>query len=69
MNLQIVTTKNCKLRNDLGPEIMKDIFHFVQKPYNLNSVLWNRKHVFSFPKNIGKGKLAILAALNCVIKK
>ena len=26
-----------KVRNDLGPEIMKDIFHFVQKPYNLRN--------------------------------
>ena len=23
------------MRNNLGPEIMKDIFHFIQKPYNL----------------------------------
>ena len=27
------------LRNDLGLEIMKDIFHFVQKPYNLRNDL------------------------------
>ena len=23
--------------NDLGPEILKDIFHFLQKPYNLRN--------------------------------
>ena len=26
-----------KVRNDLGPEVMKDIFHFLQKPYNLRN--------------------------------
>ena len=25
------------MRNDLGPKILKDIFHFVQKPYNLRN--------------------------------
>ena len=28
-NLQILATEIYKVRNDLGPEIMKDIFHFV----------------------------------------
>ena len=45
---------------------MKYIFSFLQKPYSLrvdlsksakakeqHSVLWNRKHIFSFPINIG----------------
>ena len=27
----------CKVRNGLQREIMKDIFHFVQKPYNLRN--------------------------------
>ena len=27
----------CKVRNDLGLEIMKDICHFVKKPYNLRN--------------------------------
>ena len=31
-NLQILVTEIYKARNDLGPEIMKDIFHSVQKP-------------------------------------
>ena len=29
-NLQILVTEIYKARNDLGPEIMKDIFHSVQ---------------------------------------
>ena len=33
-NLQILATEIDKVRNDLGPEIKKGIFHFVQKPYN-----------------------------------
>ena len=57
-NLQILATEICKTKNDLGPKIMKDTFHFIQKPYNLRndpelqhtekpySVLWNRKHIF-----------------------
>ena len=58
-NLQILATEIYKAKNDLGPEIMKDIFHSVQKPYNLrndstpHSVLWNRKHIFPCPKNMG----------------
>ena len=34
------------MRNDLGPEITKDIFHFVQKPYNLrnDSTLQRRRN-------------------------
>ena len=36
-NLQILATEICKLRNDSGPEIMKDIFHFAQKPRNLRN--------------------------------
>ena len=33
-----------RAKNDLAPEIMKDIFHFVEKPYNLrnNSTLKRR---------------------------
>ena len=34
-NLQILVTEIYKVRNELGPETVKDIFHFVQKPYNL----------------------------------
>ena len=45
-NLQILATEICKAKNDLGPEIMKFIFHFVQKPYNLrnDSILQRRRN-------------------------
>ena len=45
-NLQILATDIQKTRNDLGPEIMKDIFHSVQKPYNLrnDSTLQRRRN-------------------------
>ena len=36
-NLQILATEIQKVRNDLGSEIMKDIFHIVQKPHNLRN--------------------------------
>ena len=36
-NLQILATEIDKVRNDLGPEIMKDNFHSVQKTYNLRN--------------------------------
>ena len=32
-NLQILATEIYKLKNDLGPNIMTDIFHFAEKPY------------------------------------
>ena len=45
-NLQILGTEIYKVRNGLGPEIMKDIFHFVQEPYNLknDSTLQRRRN-------------------------
>ena len=45
-NLQILARKIQKARNDLGPEIMKNIFHSVQKPYNRrnDSTLQGRKN-------------------------
>ena len=50
-NLQILATEIYKVKNDLGPKIMADIFHFVEKPYNLrnNSIIQsqaNRKFYF-----------------------
>ena len=36
-NLQILATEIYKVRNNLRSEIMKDIFHLVQKPYNLRN--------------------------------
>ena len=40
-NLQVLATEIYKLKNDLGPNIMTDIFHFVEKPNYLrnNSIL------------------------------
>ena len=32
--LQVLATEIYKVKNDLGPKIMADIFHFVEKPYN-----------------------------------
>ena len=36
-NLQLLATEICKAKYDLGPKIMKDTFHFIQKPYNLRN--------------------------------
>ena len=36
-NLQILATEICNTKNDLGPKIMKDTFHFIRKPYNLRN--------------------------------
>ena len=36
-NLQIPATEICKVKNDLGPKIMADIFHFAEKPHNLRN--------------------------------
>ena len=36
-NLQILATEIYKVNNDLGPNIMADIFHFAEKPYNLRN--------------------------------
>ena len=38
-NLQAVAIEIYKTKNDLGPKIMKDIFHLIQKPYNLRNDL------------------------------
>ena len=36
-NLQMLVTEIYKTKNDLRPKIMKDTFHFIQKPYNLRN--------------------------------
>ena len=36
-NLQNLATEIYRTKNDLGPKIMKDTFHFIQKPYNLKN--------------------------------
>ena len=45
-NLQILATEFYKARNDLGTQIIKDIFHSVQKQYNLrnDSTLQRRRN-------------------------
>ena len=46
ISLQILATEIYKVRIDLGPDIMKDIFHFVEKPHNLrnDSILQNQRN-------------------------
>ena len=36
-NLQLLATEIYKTKNDLVSKIMKDTFHFIQKPYNLRN--------------------------------
>ena len=65
--LQMLAKGIYKVGIDLGPEIMKDILHFVRKPYNLrndsakrkksHSVIWNRKNIFPCRKNMGISSL------------
>ena len=63
-NLQILATEIYKVKNDLRPKSIADIFHFVEKPYNLRnnsimqrqanrSLFWNRKYIFSCSKTMG----------------
>ena len=36
-NLYILASEIAKVRNDLGPQILKHISHFIRKPYNLRN--------------------------------
>ena len=36
-SLQILATEIYKTKNNLGPKIMKDTFHFIQNPYHLRN--------------------------------
>ena len=36
-NLQVLVTKIFKVKNNLAPDIMKDVFEFKEPPYNLRS--------------------------------
>ena len=40
-NFKILATEIYEAKNNFGPKIMADIFHFVEKPYNLrnNSII------------------------------
>ena len=43
-NLQIFATEICKVKNDLGPKIMADIFHFVENhTIRNNSIIQGKK--------------------------
>ena len=33
-NLQVLVTEICKVKNDLAPDIMKDVFELKEPPYN-----------------------------------
>ena len=35
--LQVLVTEIFKVKNNLGPDIMKDVFDFKEPPYNLRS--------------------------------
>ena len=71
-NLQILATDIWKTRNDLGPEIMKDIFHSVQKPYNLrnDSTLQRRRNrtVYYGTESISSLAPQIWEIIPCEIK-
>ena len=71
-NLQILATEIYKARNDLGPKIMKDIFHSVQKPYSLrnDSTLQRRRiHTVYFgTESISSVAPKIWEIVTCEIK-
>ena len=71
-NLQILATEIYKVRNDLGPEIMKGIFHFVQKPYSLrnDSTLQRRRNfaVYFGTESISSLAPKIWGIVPCEIK-
>ena len=71
INLKILATEIYKARNDLGPEIMKDIFHSVQKAYNLRNrstlqrrrnrtVYFGTESISPLPQKYGRSSLARL---------
>ena len=70
--LQILATEIYKVRSDLGPEIMKDIFHFVQKPYSLRnySTLQRRRNctVYFGTETISSLATKMWALVPCEIK-
>ena len=70
--MQILATEIYKVRNHLGPEIMKDILHFVQKPYNLrnDSTLQRQRNrtVYFGPESISCLASKIWEIVLCEIK-
>ena len=71
-NLQILATEIYKARNDLGSEIMKDIFHSIQKPYNRSndSTVQRRRNrtVYFGRESISSLAHKILEIVHCEIK-
>ena len=59
-NLQILATEIYKVKNDLGPKVVADIFHFVEKPYNLrnNSIIQRQANRTGY---FGTGSISSLA--------
>ena len=59
-NLQIHATEIYKVKNVSGPKVMADIFHFVEKPYNLrnNSIIQRQANRTSY---FGTGSISSLA--------
>ena len=71
-NLQILATETYKARTDLGPEIMKDIFHSVQKPYNLRNdstpQRWRNRRLYFGTESISSLASKIWEIVPCEIK-
>ena len=69
---KLSATEIYKVRDDLGPEIMKDTFHFAQKPYNLrnDSTLqrWRNRTVHFGTENISSLAPKIWEKVLCEIK-
>ena len=59
-NLQILATEIYKVKNDLGPKVVADIFHFAEKPYNLrnNSIIQRQANRAGY---FGTGSISSLA--------
>ena len=59
-NLQILATEIYKVINDLRPKVVADIFHFVEKRYNLrnNSIIQRQANRTGY---FGTGSISSLA--------
>ena len=51
-NLQTLATEIYKVKNDLGPEIMKEVFQFIEKPYNLRNNYFGTESITSLAPRI-----------------
>ena len=59
-NLKILVTEIYKARNDLGPEIMKNIFHSVQSHTRSRTVYFGTESISSLAPKIWRSSLARL---------